>query len=85
MSNGNKDPEILQKEIISIIAERLGMPAANITTDAYLFEDLNASLLEKADIFQTLEEKYHLKFASSDIKTLKTVGNIVEFITDNAD
>lgn len=85
MSNGNKDPETLQKEVISIIAERLGVPTANITTDTYLFEDLNASLLEKADIFQTLEEKYHLKFASNDIKTLQTVGNIVEFITDNAD
>lgn len=85
MSNSKEESEILQQEVISIIAERLGVPAGTVTIDSDLFEDLNASLLEKADIFQTLEEKYHLKFTSEEIKTFKTVGNIVEFITDNAD
>lgn len=79
------DENKIQKDVIEIIAQRLGVPASTINTKSDLFEDLNASNLEKADIIQTLEDKYQFKFDIEVIKNLTTIGNIIEYILDNVD
>lgn len=83
MTKENCDSKKIETEVIAIIADRLGLPVESIAYDSYLFEDLNASKLEKADVIQTLAEKYQLTFEGSEIKSLNTVKSIIEFIIDN--
>ncbi len=75
----------LKPEILTIIAQRLGIPILSITLDNDLYVDLNASKLEKADIIQTLEEKYQFKFDEQDLKNLNTVGEIIMAVVDNVE
>lgn len=85
MLKENRDSKQIEKEVITIIAEKLGLPTPSVTADSHLFEDLNISKLEKADIIQALAEKYQLTFDSGETKSLNTVRSIVEFIIDNVD
>lgn len=75
----------VEKTVIETIAQRLGTPAANITKEAFLYDDLNAGKLEIADIIQTLEDKYDIKFDIEAVKSFETVGNIIEYLNDNID
>lgn len=84
MINSKNPPEI-ETAVLDIIAQRLGIPLNNITDETNLFDDLNASLLEKADIMQTLEEKYQIKFDAHVLKSLNTVSAIIDYLTENVD
>ncbi len=81
----SQEDKKIEKDISEIIAQRLEVPVSSVTLNAHLFEDLNASNLERADIIQTLEDKYQFKFDIEVIKQLETVGSIIEYIIDNVD
>lgn len=77
--------ETLEKELTIIISEKTGSIADHIKGDDHFFKDLNLSLLEKADILQTVEEKYEFKFSEEDVRSVQTINDIIEIILDNAD
>lgn len=81
----NNQIDINEKEITEIIADRLGIPIDTVNRDSYLFDDLNASKLEVADIIQTLEDKYLFKFNLEEINSFQTVGDIIDYIVNNVD
>lgn len=75
----------LKEEILTVIAQRLGIPTSGISIEDDFYDDLNASKLEKADIIQTLEEKYQFKFDEQDLKNLNTVAEIIIVVGDNVE
>ncbi len=79
----NDQNDNIDAKVIEIIASRLGIPANTITRDSYLYDDLNSSKLEIADIIQTLEDKYNLKFNIEDIKNFEKVADLIEYLIDN--
>lgn len=81
----HKDTQQIEKEIISIISEKLGITDDTLNRDVSLYDDLNASKLETADIIQTIEDKYQIKFTPEQLKNLETIGNILELVTDNVE
>lgn len=74
-----------EQEVLNIITEKVGTTDMNITRDTSLYVDLNASKLETADIIQTIEEKYSVKFDPEELKTLETVGDLLDLVTDNVE
>ncbi len=80
-----KDLLPLEQEVLNIVSEKVGTTDVNITRDTSLYDDLNASKLETADIIQTIEEKYSVKFDPEELKTLETVGDLLDLVTDNVE
>ena len=83
----NLTPEIIKikDEVIAIIAQRLGLAIETVDYDSDLYKDLNASKLEIADIIQSLEDKFQIKFDFESINTFTNIASITEYITDNVD
>ena len=79
-----QNSEKIEKEVVLIISKRLGIPESTINKDSFLFDDLNASKLEIADIIQTLEENYQFRLDIKDIQAIDTVGHLIEIIIDNS-
>lgn len=75
----------IEKRVIDIVAKRLGVAPASITKDSYLFDDLNSSKLEVADIIQTLEDAFQLKFNIAEVKSFEKIEDIIDYIADNAE
>ena len=44
------------------------------------FEELDVDSLDLAELSQIVEDEYGVKFNSSDVENLKTVGDAVDFI-----
>ena len=70
----------LKKEIITTIAEQLGVDAAEITEEKSFIDDLNADSLDLTEMIMTLEEKFNIEIPDDQAEKLKTVGNVMSFI-----
>ena len=59
--------------------EQFGAEPSQIKRDA-TFEELDVDSLDLAELSQIVEDQYGVKFNSSDVEKLKTVGDAIDFI-----
>ncbi len=72
--------EALEKEVIDIVIEQLGIDAADVSLEKSFVEDLNADSLDLTELIMTFEERFGFEISEEDAEKLKTVGNVVEYI-----
>ncbi len=72
--------ESLEKEVIDIVVEQLGIDAADVTLEKSFVEDLNADSLDLTELIMTFEERFGFEISEEEAEKLKTVGNIVTYI-----
>ena len=66
-------------QVISIIAEQLGISESEITEEK-TFSDLGADSLDLFQIISALEEEFNIEFDSEQVEKIKTVGDAMEYI-----
>lgn len=69
------------ENVTEILVEELGCDAADVKLDANIIEDLDADSLSVMEVVMNLEEEYDIEVDEDDIKGLKTVGDVVDYIT----
>lgn len=70
----------MEKKIISLIAEKLGKSADQITRDSRLIEDLGADSLDVVELIMAFEDEFNISLPDEDVANMKTIGNIVDYI-----
>ncbi len=70
----------LEKDVIDIVVEQLGVDAADVGLDKSFIEDLNADSLDLTELIMTFEERFGFEISEEDAEKLKTVGDVVEYI-----
>lgn len=75
----NLEQEI-EKEIIDIVVEQLGVDPAEVTRDKSFVEDLNADSLDQTELIMTFEEKLNLEISEEEAMSLKTVDDVIQYI-----
>jgi acyl carrier protein len=71
----------IEKEVVDIIVEQLGVDAGDVTLKKSFVEDLNADSLDLTELIMTFEERFGFEISEEDAEKLKTVGDVVEYIT----
>jgi acyl carrier protein len=67
------------EETVKKALETFGAEPTAIRREA-TFEELDVDSLDLAELSQIVEDEYGVKFNSSDVENLKTVGDAVDFI-----
>ena len=67
-----------------IIATQLGIDTNKIKPESDIINDLGLDSLDIVELVMTLEEKWNIVADDEDIKTLKTVADVVKYIENNA-
>ena len=76
---------MLQK-IIEITAETLGAEAESITENTSFTEDLHADSLDLFELAMALEEEFDIgEMSEEDLATIKTVGDLVNYLQGKLD
>ena len=70
----------IQKQVIDIIIEQLGVDASEVTLNKSFIEDLNADSLDLTELIMTFEERFGFEISEEDAEKLKTVGDVVTYI-----
>ena len=70
----------IEKEVIDIIVEQLGVDAKDVSIEKSFVEDLNADSLDLTELIMTFEEKFGFEISEEEAEKLKTVGDVVKHI-----
>lgn len=71
-----------QQEIITAIADALGIPTGDVDPQAHLFEDLGLNPVELADLLGNISAKFNIIFDSAETRGVNTVNDLIELIED---
>jgi len=75
--------DALKNDIVETIAEQLGIDVSEISEDKSFIDDLNADSLDLTELIMTLEEKFSIEIADEQAEKLKTVGDVIDFVSKN--
>ena len=75
----------IEKEVIDIVVEQLGIDANDVTLEKSFVEDLNADSLDLTELIMTFEERFGFEISEEDAEKLKTVGDIVKCVGERKD
>ncbi len=70
----------IEKEVIDIVVEQLGVDPEEVTAEKSFVEDLNADSLDQTELIMTFEERLDLEISEQEAAGLTTVGDVVAFI-----
>ena len=72
------------ERVQKIICEQLEIDSHLVTEDASISGDLGADSLDLVDLSMSIEEEFNLEVPDDVLDRVRTVGDIVKFIEDNA-
>lgn len=72
-------------KVKDLISEQLDVKADEITEDSSIQDDLGADSLDVVDLVMAIEDEFSVEIPEDQVENIKTVGDIVKFIEDNAD
>ena len=75
--------EVFDK-VKEIIVEQLGVAENAVNMEASFIDDLGADSLDIVELIMALEEEFDLEIPDSDAEKVVTVGDVVDYIKDNA-
>ena len=72
----------IEKEIIDIVVEQLGVDAAEVTAEKSFVEDLNADSLDLTELIMTFEERFGFEISEEDAEKLKTIRDVIDYVKE---
>lgn len=70
----------IEKEVIDIVVEQLGIDANDVTLDKSFVEHFNADSLDLTELVMAFEERFGFEISEEEAEKLKTVGDVVNYI-----
>lgn len=71
------------EKIKKLIADQFAIDEDKITMETSLLDDLDADSLDLVELSMAVEEEFGLgEMAEEDIKGIRTVGDMVEFVAE---
>ena len=71
-------------KVKEIIVEQLGVAENAVTEEASFIDDLGADSLDIVELIMALEEEFDIEIPDSDAEKVVTIGDVVDYIKDNA-
>ena len=68
----------LEREVIEIVVEQLGVDESQVTPDVSFIEDLNADSLDLTELIMTFEECFGCQIPDEDAEKIRTVGDAIK-------
>ena len=74
----------IEERVRSIIVDQLAVDATKVSQTASFIDDLGEDSLDIVELVMTMEEEFDLDIPDEDAEKMKTVGDVVKYITSKA-
>ena len=74
----------LEERVKNLICDQLAVEAEKVTHTASFIEDLGADSLDIVELVMQMEEEFDLDIPDDDAEKLKTVGDVVKYISSKS-
>ena len=71
-------------KVKEILMDQLDVEEEKVTMEASIVDALGADSLDLVDMVMSLEEEFDVEIPDDQVENIKTVGDIVKYIEDNA-
>lgn len=75
----------LEGTVKSIIVDKLGVDAADVTSDASFTDDLGADSLDTVELIMEFEKEFDLTIPDEEAEKIATVGDAVDFLKEKTE
>lgn len=72
------------EKVIEILSEFTEFKSEDMTKDTKLIADLGLNSLDVVNVVVEFEDEFDIEIPDENIRELQTIGDIVEFIEENA-
>jgi acyl carrier protein len=72
--------EEIEKRVIEMIAQQLGVNRDEIKRETNILTDLNADSLDVVELLMELEEEFQIKIPDAEQEKIQTVGQAIDLI-----
>ncbi len=73
----------IRQQVISLVAERMGVDEDQITDETHFVNDLQSDSLDMAELVIDLEEAFDISISDEEAQSIETVGQAIEYIEKN--
>jgi len=73
-----------EEKVKSIIVEQLGVNESEVTNDASFVDDLGADSLDTIELVMAFEEAFGIDIPDEAAEKIRTVGDAVGFVNEQA-
>jgi acyl carrier protein len=74
----------IDEKVIDIIVDKLGVDRSEATPEAVFVDDLGADSLDLVELIMAMEEEFGMEIADEDAEKLRTVQDVISFVTSRA-
>ena len=74
----------IQSRVKAIIVDKLGVDENEVTMEASFTNDLGADSLDTVELIMEFEKEFNIAIPDDQAEKIGTVGDAVEYITENA-
>ena len=74
------DAQAIEKKVIDIISEQMGVDKAEITRETSFINDLNADSLDTVELVMEFEDEFDLSIPDEEAEKIQTVGAAIDYI-----
>ncbi|MGI5894038.1 MAG: acyl carrier protein [Candidatus Merdivicinus sp.] len=72
------------EKVRDILVEQLDVEEEKVSMEASITDDLGADSLDIVDLVMSLEDEFGVEIPDDQVENIKTVGDIVKYIEENA-
>ncbi len=73
----------VERRVIEIIVEQLGVSEEEVTLEASFIEDLGADSLDLVELIMAMEEEFSIEISDEDAEKIQTVQDVVSYINEH--
>ena len=74
----------IEDKVIDIIVDKLGVERSEVTPEAVFVDDLGADSLDLVELIMAMEEEFGMEIADEEAEKLRTVQDVITFVTSRA-
>lgn len=74
----------IEDKVVDIIVDKLGVERSEVTPEAVFVDDLGADSLDLVELIMAMEEEFGMEIADEEAEKMRTVQDVINFITARA-
>jgi len=76
--------QVIEKRVIEIISEQMGVEKSEISRETSFINDLNADSLDTVELVMEFEDEFDMSIPDEEAEKIQTVGAAVDYIANIA-
>jgi len=74
----------IERRVIEIIVEQLGVSEEEVTPEAHFIDDLGADSLDLVELIMAMEEEFGMEISDEEAEKIQTVQDAINYITERS-